>query len=179
MSRRNLAAHHFSRAGFHPTVLVSTKGGTPVFSIRRVIASAGVAAMLAVIAASPVYASETKSISIVKNCLTWQSTATCVVTSSRPLGFLTGSVITYGGGPGPHQFDLFGAGTDVVIVTANGRGSAPGFCRLNGATGLGHCTFSSGTGKLDGFSADLNVTRVGGGNWTLVGTYQRHGDDED
>jgi NitT/TauT family transport system substrate-binding protein len=105
--------------------------------------------------------------------------ATDAAASSRPLGFLAGSVITYGGGPGPHQFDLFGAGVDVQIVTTNPDGSAPGFCRLNGVTGLGHCTFSSGTGKLEGFSADLNVTNIGGGNWTLIGTYQRQSDDED
>src|SRR6202022_2258171 len=134
-----------------------------MFSIPPTVVSTVVAVALAVTAVAPAYASETRNISMVKNCATWRTTATCVVTSSRPLGFLAGSVITYGGGPGPHQFDLFRAGTEVQIVTENGKGSAPGFCRLNGVTGLGHCTFSSGTGKLQGFSADLNVTNVGGG----------------
>jgi len=150
-----------------------------MFSIRHTVVSAAIAVTLAVTAVAPAYASDTKNISLVKNCATWRTTATCVVTSSRPLGFLAGSVITYGGGPGPGQFALFGAGVAVQLVTTNPDGSAPGFCRLNGATGLGHCTFSSGTGKLEGFSADLNVTNIGGGNWTLIGTYQRHGDDED
>ena len=150
-----------------------------MFSIRRTVVSMGIAVALALTTVAPSYASDTKSISIVKNCANWPTTATCVVTSSRPPGFLVGSVITYGGGPSGHPRDLFGTGTDVKLVTANGKNSAPGFCRLNGATGLGHCTFSSGTRKLRGFSADLVVTNIGGGNWTLIGTYQRHGNDED
>lgn len=150
-----------------------------MFSIRHTIMSIGIALALVAIAAAPAYASETKTISITKNCATWGTTATCVVTSSRPLGFLTGSVITYGGGPGGHPFNLFGAGTDVQIVTANGHGSAPGFCQMNGVLGVGHCTFASGTGKLEGFSADLQVLSLGGGNWSLIGSYEYRGDDED
>ena len=150
-----------------------------MFSIRQTVVSLGLAVALAVIAVAPASASDTKTISIVKNCATWGTTATCVVTSSRPLGFLAGSVITYGGGPSGHPFDLFGAGTDVQIVTANGHGSAPGFCHMNGVLGVGHCTFSSGTGKLDGFSADLVVTSLGAGNWSLIGAYEYRGDDED
>jgi hypothetical protein len=138
----------------------------------------GIAVALAVTAVAPAYASETKTISIVKNCATWGVTATCVVTSSRPLGFLSGSVITYGGGPGGHPFDLFGAGTDVQIVTASGNGAAPGFCQMNGVLGLGHCTFSSGSGKLDGFSADLIVTSLGGGDWSLIGAYAYRSDED-
>jgi len=149
-----------------------------VFSIRHTALTIGLAVALAAIAGGPAYASETKTISIVKNCATWGVTATCVVTSSRPLGFLADSVITYGGGPSGHPRDLFGAGTDVQIVTANGKGTAPGFCQMNAAIGVGHCTFSSGAGKLSGFSADLVVTSIGSANWTLIGSYQ-YRDDED
>ena len=150
-----------------------------MFSIRRTIVTIGIVVVLAAIAAAPGYASDTKTISLTKNCATWGTTATCVVTSSKPLGFLTGSVITYGGGPSGHPFDLFGAGTDVQIATQNGHGSAPGFCHMDPIIGLGHCTFSSGTGKLDGFSADLQVASLGGGNWSLIGTYEYRGGDED
>ncbi|HYK99142.1 MAG TPA: hypothetical protein VEU77_12195 [Candidatus Acidoferrales bacterium] len=150
-----------------------------MFSIRHTIVSMGIAAALAVVATAPVYASETNAISIVKNCATWGTTATCVVTSSRPLGFLSGAVITYGGGPGGHPFDLFGAtGTDVQIVTDSPSGAAPGFCHMNPAIGLGHCTFSSGTGKLNGFSADLVVRSLGSGNWSLIGSYSYRSDED-
>ena len=142
-----------------------------MFSIRHAIVSTGIAVVLAVVAVSPAFATDTKTISAVKNCSTWRVTATCVITASDPLKSLIGSVITYGGGPGPHQFDLFGVGTDVELVTAQGQGSAPGFCRLNAAIGVGHCTFSNGTGRLNTFTADLVVTNVGSGNWTLSGTY--------
>jgi hypothetical protein len=148
-------------------------------NFKRLLATFGVVAAITILAGSAAFANDSHRLSLVKNCGTWPTTATCVITSSTPLGFLVGSVITYGGGPSGHPLALFGAGTDVQLVTANGRSSAPGFCQMNGVLGLGHCTFSSGTRKLEGFSADLIVRSIGGGNWTLQGTYRFDRDDND
>jgi hypothetical protein len=151
-------------------------------SIRRVLAITGLVAAIAMLASSSVSASETKTLSMVKNCQTWPPT--CVVTSSRPLGFMVDSVITYLDPPSLGT----PAGTDVRIVTANGKSSAPGHCRFDWAAlpaPAGLCTFTSGTGKLAGFTAHLDVGWiVGTADFTLRGTYSfdrdaSHSDDND
>ena len=146
-------------------------------SIRRVLAITGLVAAIAMLASSSVSASETKTLSMVKNCQTWPPT--CVVTSSRPLGFMVDSVITYLDPPSLGT----PAGTDVRIVTANGKSSAPGHCRFDWAAlpaPAGLCTFTSGTGKLAGFNAHLDVGWiVGTADFTLRGTYSFDHDDSD
>lgn len=145
-------------------------------SIRRVLAIATLVAASAVLGSSSASAEDAHRITMVKNCQSWPPT--CVVTSSRPLGFLVGSVITYAtpanlGTP---------AGTDVSIRTASGRSSAPGHCRFDWAAlpaPAGVCTFSSGTGKLVGFNARLDVGWiVGTSDFTLRGTYDFDRDSE-
>lgn len=138
-------------------------------SIRRVLAITGLVVAIAMLASSSVSASETKALSMVKNCQTWPPT--CVVTSSHPLGFMVGSVITYLDPPSLGTPE----GTDVRILTANGKGSAPGHCRFDWAAlpvPAGLCTFTSGTGKLAGFNARLDVGWIAGtADFTLDGTY--------
>ena len=147
-------------------------------SIQRFLATAGVLAAL-VLAAIPAAAHEDKTLSMVKNCANWPPT--CVVTSSTPLGFMRGSVITYLDPPSLGT----AAGTDVRITTANGNSSAPGHCMFDWSlpTPAGLCTFTSGTGKLTGFNARLDVAWIGGADFTLRGTYgfvhANDGDDQE
>jgi hypothetical protein len=138
--------------------------------IRRVLAVATLVAAIAVLGSSSASAEDAHRITMVKNCQSWPPT--CVVTSSRPLGFLVGSVITYAtpatlGTP---------AGTDVTIKTASGSTSAPGHCRFDWAAlpaPAGLCTFTSGTGQLVGFNARLDVGWIAGtSDFTLRGTYE-------
>lgn len=139
-------------------------------SIRRVLAITTLIAAIAVLGSSSVSAEDAHRITMVKNCQSWPPT--CVVTSSRPLGFLVGSVITY---HTPATLET-PAGTDVTIGTANGSSSAPGHCRFDWTAlpaPAGLCTFTSGTGKLAGFSAHLDVAWiVGTSDFTLRGTYE-------
>lgn len=139
-------------------------------STRRLLAIAGLLAAMAMLAGTPAAAHQDKTLSMVKNCAAWPPT--CVITSSRPLGFMVGSVITY---LAPLSLET-PAGTDVRITTANGKGSAPGHCMFDWAAlpaPAGLCTFTSGTGKLAGFNSRLNVAWIGGSSdFTLRGTYE-------
>jgi len=140
------------------------KRRTQMRSIRRVLAITTLIAAIAVLGSSSASAEDAHRITMVKNCQSWPPT--CVVTSSRPLSFLVGSVITY------HTPATLGtpAGTDVTIGTANGRSSAPGHCRFDWTAlpaPAGLCTFTSGTGKLAGFNARLDVAWIVG-----RGTYE-------
>ena len=48
--------------------------------------------------------------------------------------------------------------TSGVILTTPAGDTASGHCSLNYTTGLGTCVFTSGTGALAGFHANLKVT---------------------
>jgi hypothetical protein len=149
-----------------------------VRSIRHALAVTSLVAAIGLFGGSPASAKDTHQISMVKNCQAWPPT--CVITSSRPLGFLTGGVITYLDPPSLGT----PAGTDVRVVTRNGRSSAPGHCRFDWTAlpaPAGLCTFTSGTGALTGFSARLDVGWiVGTADFTLIGTYRfdRRGDSD-
>ena len=82
-------------------------------TIRRVFALLCVVLAITLITGSATMASQTKTISMVKNCATWPTTSTCIVTRAAPLRFLRGSVITY------HDPSNLGnpVGTDVTIAT--------------------------------------------------------------
>jgi hypothetical protein len=133
-------------------------------SIRRVLAITSLVAAIAIIGGSSASAEDGHRISMVKNCQSWPPT--CVITSSRPLGFTYLTPATLG----------TPAGTDVIVATANGRSAAPGHCRFDWTAlpaPAGLCTFTSGTGRLAGFSARLDVGWiVGTADFTLRGTYR-------
>jgi hypothetical protein len=141
-------------------------------SIRLFVAVAIAVALLAVLAASSALAAETKSLYLVKTC-TFTPTVTCLVTTST-LKILRGSTFHYLG-----PASLGTTGSPMLITTANRvrKGTASGVCHFSGTTG--HCVFTSGTGSLAGFHADLNVLSIGGADFSLTGTYwfDRHHDD--
>ena len=144
-------------------------------NFKRILATAGLVAAMTVITGSASLASDSHRLSMVKNCAAWPPT--CVVTASKPLGFMVGSVITY---LTPATLGT-PAGTDVRIDTANGKSSAPGHCRFDWtvAPPAGLCTFTSGSGKLSGFAARLNVAYLGGPDFSLIGTYRIDRDNDD
>lgn len=72
--------------------------------------------------------------------------------------------------------------TSGVILTTPAGDSATGECSLNYNSGLGTCVFTSGTGALAGFHANLKVTSAfppehPGGLFTWDGTYHFVGRD--
>ena len=75
------------------------------------------------------------------------------------------TVVTSEAGPIPVGTEALYAGpllerrttSAVVLMTPNGD-TATGNCSLNYKTGLGTCVFTSGTGALAGFHANLKVT---------------------
>ena len=72
--------------------------------------------------------------------------------------------------------------TSGVILTTPAGDTATGHCSLNYTTGLGTCVFTSGTGALAGFHANLKVTSAfpqeyPDGLFTWDGTYHFVGRD--
>ena len=72
--------------------------------------------------------------------------------------------------------------TSGVILTTPAGDTATGHCSLNYNTGLGTCVFTSGTGALAGFHANVKVTSAfpqeyPDGLFTWDGTYQFVGRD--
>ena len=110
---------------------------------------------------------------VTKECsgFTGQPGSFCTITSSNITVIPVGSNLFYsqpGGTPG--------VGLDSnVVLDAGGGNKAVGRCTLDGATGLGLCTFSDGTGRLAGFSARVDVSPPTDGiHWKWVGTYEFH-----
>ena len=75
------------------------------------------------------------------------------------------TVVTSEAGPIPVGTEALYAGplleqrtTSAVVLTTPNGDTATGNCSLNYKTGLGTCVFTSGTGALAGFHANLKVT---------------------
>jgi hypothetical protein len=60
------------------------------------------------------------------------------------------------------------------------EGTASGVCHFDSATKSGHCEFTSGTGSLAGFHANLAGVALGGNDYSLAGPYWfAHGHEND
>jgi len=91
----------------------------------------------------------------------------CTITSSNVKAIEVGSRVIYQQPAGATGLD-----SDVVLDTPGpGNNKAFGHCALNGATGLGLCTFSGGTGTFSHFDASAHVSSLGGFDWAWEGTY--------
>lgn len=119
---------------------------------------------------APVSASERNGhLRVTKECseYTYAAGSFCTITSSNIPEIKVGSKVVYD--------QAFGIPTGMldsnVVLDAGNGNRAVGRCTLDGATGLGLCTFSDGTGQFTGFHARVDVTYVGGPNWTWNGTY--------
>ena len=97
-------------------------------------------------------------------------------------GLLHGHILERRGYPGRHQiFYAQAAGptsldSDVILYVGPGN-TATGHCALDFATGLGRCTLSGGTRRLDGIRARVDVSYLGGDDWAWDGTYRFSHDD--
>jgi len=94
----------------------------------------------------------------------------CTVTSSNVAAITVGTKIFYAQAAGPTSLD-----SDVILYVGPGN-TATGHCALDFATGLGRCTLSGGTRRLDGIRARVDVSYLGGYDWAWDGTY-RFSDD--
>jgi hypothetical protein len=99
-----------------------------------------------------------------KECSQFASGAFCTITSSNVPAIEVGSKIVY---LQPDQVAT-PAGSDVVLdLPGPGNNRAHGNCSLS----VGVCTFSGGTGKFTHFSANVDVSYLGGVDWGWDGTY--------
>ncbi|MFL5595093.1 MAG: hypothetical protein ACJ785_10850 [Gemmatimonadaceae bacterium] len=90
----------------------------------------------------------------------------CTITTSNIEQIKLSSRVVYQTAAGATSLD-----SDVLLYPANsGNNIAFGHCALDFATGLGHCTFTGGTGKFKAFDASVTVT-CAAGVCALDGTY--------
>ncbi len=95
----------------------------------------------------------------------------CTVTSSNVAGIRVGSRIFYAQAAGQTSLD-----SDIILYAGPGN-TATGHCALDFATGLGRCTLSGGTKRLDGIRARVDVSYLGGYDWAWDGKYRFSKDD--
>jgi hypothetical protein len=112
-------------------------------------------------------ASSRKAFHLAKTC---DAFPVCVVTASSFNKVPVGTEIAYA------DASVF---PNALLPTIWGRhGTASGVCDLSAifaGTGPGTCVFSSGTGSLSSFRAELSVT-FDGHVWSWDGTYNHSGD---
>lgn len=94
----------------------------------------------------------------------------CTITASNLPAIPVGSKVFYDQGAGVPAGLL---DSNVVLDAGNGN-RAVGRCTLDGATNIGLCTFSDGTGELSGFQARVDVSLASDGlpNYRWRGTYR-------
>jgi hypothetical protein len=151
-----------------------------VRSVRLFVAAATALALLTFLATSSALAAETKTFTGLKNCGTFPTPPTCIMTAAS-LRILRGAVVNY---TAP-VFYLDHLASPVTLRAIDRRGStATGQCAFYFAgpsAGTGHCEYWSGTGKLAGFHAAISVAATSTTSvYSLAGTYwfDRHDDDD-
>jgi hypothetical protein len=99
----------------------------------------------------------------------------CTITKSNLEQIKLGSRVVYQTAAGATSLN-----SDVILYPPNsGKNLAFGHCALDFASGLGHCTFSGGTGRFKEFHASVTVT-CAQGICALDGTYTfNNKNDED
>ncbi len=114
----------------------------------------------------------------IKNCTgTYNGAAKdfCTITQSNVKQIKLGSTVVYQSAAG-----AAGLNSDVILYPPrSGDNLAFGHCALDFASGIGHCDFTGGTGKFEGFSASVTVT-CQAGICALDGTYSfsKNGDED-
>lgn len=124
-------------------------------SVRRVLTALAIVTAL-VLAGSPASAAETKTLNALKDCGSFPSPASCLITASS-LKILAGATVHYTA----LVFFADHLTSPVTLVAVDERGrTATGQCTFYFAgptAGNGHCEYWSGTSKLAGFHATLLV----------------------
>ena len=93
----------------------------------------------------------------------------CTITSSNVTEIEVGSRVVYAQAA---NFSTLSLDSDVVIdLPGPANNTAFGHCQVNLASGIGHCTFSGGTGKFTHFHGSVNGALLGGPDWAWDGTY--------
>jgi hypothetical protein len=125
---------------------------------RVVLGGLCVGALVSSTGATPVSATSerTRKLHIIKECSEYTGAAGdwCTVTVSNVRRIPVDSKVLYSQAAGVPAGLL---DSNVVLDAGNGD-RAVGRCTLDGATGLGLCTFSDGIGRLAGFQARVDVT---------------------
>ncbi len=129
-------------------------------SIRRLIVVAGTIVALTLLVPSVSASSPLGEVHLTKTCPTFSGQVgdICTVQTAPSGPIPVGTVATYNG-------PLFApAVSSAVILTTPNGSTATGHCtliwrpELSGDDGFGTCTFTSGTGSLAGFHANLKIT---------------------
>jgi hypothetical protein len=112
---------------------------------------------------------------IIKECSHYTGAAGsfCTITESNVAEIPAGSRVNYDQGIYPPASGSYPGGlldSNVVLDAGNGN-AAIGRCTLDGATNLGVCTFTDGTGNLAGFHARVNIAPTTGVYYSWIGTY--------
>jgi hypothetical protein len=114
----------------------------------------------------------------IKNCIgTYNGAAKdfCTITQSNVKQIKLGSTVVYQTAAG-----AAGLNSDVIMYPPHsGDNLVFGHCALDFATGIGHCDFTGGTGKFEGFRASVTVT-CNAGICALDGPYSfsKNGDED-
>ena len=108
---------------------------------------------------------------VTKTCPTYTGAAGdfCTITASNVTKIEVGSRVVYAQAA---DFSTLSLDSDIVIdLPGLGNNTAFGHCQVDLASGIGHCTFSGGTGKFTQFHGSVNGALLGGPDWAWDGTY--------
>lgn len=106
---------------------------------------------------------------VTKECsaYTGQAGSFCTFTSSNLAAIKVGSKVFYDQAAGTPA----GLLDSNVVIDAGDGNRAVGRCTLDLSNYVGLCTFSDGTGDFVGFHARVDISPIGGPNFSWDGTY--------
>jgi hypothetical protein len=139
-------------------------------SIRSLLVVVATALSLTVLAPSVAASTSPNALHLVKECsgFTGAPGSYCTFTSSNLAAIPIGSKAVYYG----PELGANGHISSKVVLRAGKGNTATGWCLVDGATGNGACAFWSGTGKLHGFRAVVQVSvDPATGLWYWDGVY--------
>jgi hypothetical protein len=126
-------------------------------SIKRLLVVIGTIAGLTLLVAPVSASSPIGAVHLTKTCPTWETTHTCTVQTVTAGPIPVGTVVAYSGLFSPTL-------SATVTLTTPDNSTATGHCtlfwrpELFGNDGFGTCAFTTGTGSLSGFHANLKIT---------------------
>ena len=138
-------------------------------STRILLVVAGTVLALGALAPTTLANTPPSPLHLIKDCGTFNGgpASYCTITVSNLDVLPLGTKIRY---TGPILDNAYFLSSNVTVDAGPG-GKATGYCIFNGKTSTGLCTFWSGTGKLAGFNAIVDVTVDNLGLFHLDGQY--------
>lgn len=125
-------------------------------SMNRLLVVIAAMAALTFLVPSVSASSPIGAVHLTKTCPTWETTQTCTVQTATAGPIQVGTVVAYSGLFSPTL-------SAAVTLTMPDNSTATGHCtlvwrpELVGNDGFGTCTFTTGTGSLAGFHANLTI----------------------